>query len=138
MHARESKRSLSWAASVLAIVTMACLLTAPFCAPLCAASMCTPAGHGHCHEAAGNDADHAAFAPTKLCGRFELSAVLASDDQQLWSTQRLRHMPSTFVTGMSLRNISCNKDIPKPERRSAQRVPVENSEALLASTILQI
>ena len=135
---RTRKRGRPCAAYILAIVTMASILAAPLCAPLCAATMCAPVRQGQCHEMAGADARHAALASTKLCGRLELSAVLASDDGRLWSAQRLRNLPSGWATTIGLDSIAQGPDAPRAERRNTEGAPLAHRKARLESTVLRI
>jgi len=135
MNRKKSKRERALASAVLALVTITCLLTAPLCAPLCAAKTCAPAGRGHCHEMAGQDAGQGVLAPTKLCGRFELSAVLPNADEQLWHAQRLRNAPMLLATGAPQADVVCA--IPELERRSVQSVPLETPTPARESTVLR-
>src|SRR5579863_7121014 len=105
-------RNRPLATGSLAIVTVLALLLAPVCAPLCAASSCSPAAaKNQCHESSPTSAaQHNLLTPHKTCGAADYSAVLLNADEQA-SLQR------------DTRSFSASSSVSRPAGREASTSP---------------
>ena len=78
--------------AAVAVLTLAALLIAPVCTPLCAAKACSssPARDEECHGPMGDQARDTYATPTKVCGARDLAAVLLKADERLVQAKQLQ------------------------------------------------
>src|SRR6266481_495797 len=74
-------RNASWLLRALSLVTLAALVVAPACAPLCAAQNCQPsytqaAAVGNCHGAGAVSQEAPSVRAVRNCGSPELPAIV--------------------------------------------------------------
>src|SRR5690242_5302080 len=98
-------RAANWVLRSVSLVTLAALVVAPTCAPLCSAQNCESshtqvAATGHCHRvAAPNESPR--MRASRGCGSPELPAIVLTRTplQQIADLERLNALGGNFVAG---------------------------------------